>query len=202
MYSVLPFTVFLVIGYVMKKMGRIQKISGFYPVRYQAITLPLVYSITASCFVVFGAFHFQQESKRSASCILMSGHWYTYVMTTLMSSLALVHVATAKGAKFVNTVLYFGYWFLYQALAILVLTRTQKFFHDDKEALSGIAYAMRVSPFALLVVITVEHYNQKKFATFQESNKKEEQAATANFTEEAKKNDDSNESQAKRPFGS
>ena len=104
--------------------------------------LPVVTPIIAMTCAAFLIYHVMISPSQSSQCLLASGHWYTWFLTTLASIITLM--------KF-WTVPYFWWTIMYQFLAMSVLRNSQRYYHDDKEAMFGLDCAMMASPAVLVV---------------------------------------------------
>jgi hypothetical protein len=63
------------------------------------------------------------------TCQEISGHWFTYTLTTMTLAMVFVHI---RGNDLPGLSVWYAAWIvLYQVLTIRVLKFTQHFFHDS-----------------------------------------------------------------------
>jgi len=100
-------------------------------------------------------FYFYVDNTRIHSCMLVSGHWFMYVMTTVSCGIVWTHLADNEwGSSLMSW--YTGWCVSYQALVLMVLARTQLFYHDAPEALQAIVIATVSASTILVVAVVVE----------------------------------------------
>ena len=107
---------------------------------YNTITLPLANFITSIGWVALCVVNFVIESAQTHHCMAISGHWFTYTLTTLCCILCFVH--SLFHDRTMALPIYLGsYYLFYQLMVVQVLSITQRFYHDSIEAKAGIKYA-------------------------------------------------------------
>ena len=158
MTTVNPWILLLFIAYAMKLAG-LCSINSIFPLSLQSVTIPLIYSVCTSCTVIFAFFHFVIENQRCDSCLYISGHWYTFTLTTLIMAIIYVHLTINKGI--VKSIGFGVYWFVYSFITLNILKTTQIFFHDSEEAIAGIYYALLISPIVMLVFMATEYFSRE-----------------------------------------
>jgi len=125
---------------------------------------PAVYAVLGCTMVAFCGYHFYMLEHQLNSCVLASGHWYTYVHTSFSCLVVLLHLLASPRSSNTSTSTpneltpqggghhrlsagaYAGFAALYQVLALQVLKTSQLFFHDATESVAGIKIALLVLP--------------------------------------------------------
>ena len=147
MYSILPFIVLLFLDAFFK----ISVLSK----KQWSLVMPIVNVITAYGGAVYFLFYFVVDGMRASGCILVSGHWFMYTLTTVACTLVMVHFISNSSGSIITT-FYSFYCLLYQALVLRVLSITQQFYHDVEEANAAIKISIMCTPFLIIVIAIVE----------------------------------------------
>eukprot|EP00211_Chloroparvula_japonica_P017346 CAMPEP_0119132612 /NCGR_PEP_ID=MMETSP1310-20130426/11927_1 /TAXON_ID=464262 /ORGANISM="Genus nov. species nov., Strain RCC2339" /LENGTH=297 /DNA_ID=CAMNT_0007123251 /DNA_START=261 /DNA_END=1151 /DNA_ORIENTATION=+ len=128
-----------------------------------SVIMPVVNAMTVYGVCVFLVFQFVVEVLRINQCLLVSGHWYTYTLTTVAFTLVLIHFYVHRqktgGAALVA---YVAYAVGYQSLVLPVLANTQRFYHDTREACAGVGVAIVLAPFLMAVVVLVDMFMEER----------------------------------------
>ena len=130
----LPAAPFLVLGiaYLLAPNNPFFSSPGsFFPIR-----MALAVGISVSSFVNFVVFNFLVDYLRGVWCVHISGHWYTYCVTTFIFFTALAHLNAHQPNSLPS--FYLIYFIIYQYLALSCLSETQLFFHDRTDAETGV----------------------------------------------------------------
>jgi hypothetical protein len=110
--------------------------------------LPVMTPVIAMTAAAFCIYHIVIVPRQASACLLASGHWYTWLFTTLASIIVMMHLHQHRDSQ---TVSYLVWLAIYQALAFSVLVETQRFHHDAAEALYGLRCSAMASPAVLAV---------------------------------------------------
>jgi hypothetical protein len=156
MYAIAPAFALAVIALPFKKKTTI------FPFSLLAVYSPLLYSVTAGCLVSFTYYHLFLDNLKGSLCVNISGHWFTYVISTLLMLLSTLHFIY-RGRLSIKTVLYVLYFGAHQAASLAALWSTQKFYHDSQEAHAGVMQAIYISPLVFVMFCAVELIERRRF---------------------------------------
>ena len=81
------------------------------PHKIWPVVLPAVNAVTVAAIVVYFGFYFWLEEKQITSCLLLSGHWYTYVLTTFCCLVVFVHLLCQREDASAPYHVWYGGWF-------------------------------------------------------------------------------------------
>ena len=79
--------------------------------QFWPVILPAVNAVTLAAVVVYFGFYFWLEETQVTSCLLLSGHWYTYVLTTFCCVLVFVHLLCQRDKAPAPYHVWYGGWF-------------------------------------------------------------------------------------------
>jgi hypothetical protein len=152
MFSILPFLVLLFLHTALAPLRYCGVKAWRLSPRFLGLVIPVVNIISVVTFFIFIFFHLVVDSVRNDSCLLTSGHWFTYTSTTLCCIFVLAHLAINELGYATNYVVWVA---IQQMFAYLALKQTQTYFHTLEESLDGIRYALFLFPLMCAVGGTI-----------------------------------------------
>lgn len=149
MFSILPFLALMVVHTMLWPIRCFNDNMWGLSTRFFDVVIPVVNIVTAISLLVFFVFHLLVDTWRAENCLWTSGHWYTYVITTLCFFFVLTHLILNEPERLAAP---YAVWFGFQQfLSFSALRETQLFFHSMAEALDGVRYALLLFPLLALV---------------------------------------------------
>jgi len=138
---------------------------------WSLVFLPALNTATSYCWVVVSVFHLWLREQQVSSCLLLSGHWYTFAHTVAAFILVLVFFSTGCPKHppgdhgWTSTKDFCGYYIayfcIYLALALNVLKNSQMYHHDDIEAIQGLRSFVMTLIFSAPAGLMVLHRSLK-----------------------------------------
>lgn len=125
--------------------------------------VPMLKVITLFTSAVYLVFHLCVDQLRVNWCVLISGHWFTYVMTSFATIYTLVQIFASVDKTSGWRQYYPCYAVFHQLVSLRILHQTQTYFHDSVEGVCGIYLALASLPFILIFIFITEvsRYGEK-----------------------------------------
>jgi NADH:ubiquinone oxidoreductase subunit 6 (subunit J) len=122
---------------------------------WSLVLLPALDMATAYTWFVNLAFHFWLRERQVTSCMLLSGHWYTFAHTIACFALAAAFFVSEGPAYRAHAHTLAAWLVVYLALALNVLTNSQMYHHDHEESAEGLRCFGFVVPLASAAALFV-----------------------------------------------